>query len=183
MYYPILKWMILSVSHDMHMLRLRWCSELSAILHGVVEWIIDLQLDITHQTPCWADIRTTMHKLSTMGIYNPIENNGEANLHIQCGYLIDYCTAEKILECRANNTKITHRWGEIFKYYYNNILEYSELSAINIFYLCQELIAQSNAHSRRSTQHGFSENNADNWNIAGTPICEMQFQTNLHWVL
>lgn len=86
--------------------------------------------------PCWADLQKTMQKLNSIGVFETTENDFESRLHNQCGYLIDYCTAEKLSEWKEKNVSITNRWMDVFKHLHANNNDYNELSVIAEYILC-----------------------------------------------
>lgn len=60
----------------------------------------------------------------------------EAKLHNQTGYLIDFCSTDKIMEWRTNNVPIADRWVQLFKHLHASNCEYAELSLIAEYILC-----------------------------------------------
>lgn len=88
------------------------------------------------KTPSWQDINGSARKMNSIGVYDTIQNDFEAKLHNQTGFLIDYCTAEKILDWREKNVPIPERWVEIFKHFHATHCGYDELSVIAEYILC-----------------------------------------------
>lgn len=86
-------------------------------------------------TPSWEQIEQTMVKLNSIGVYEFSDDN-EAKLHNQSGVLIEYCTEDRIMEWRAENTSIVDRWVEIFKHMFKNHCKYDELSVMIEYVLC-----------------------------------------------
>lgn len=83
------------------------------------------------KTPCWIDLKASM-----VAILNSTEYDFEVKLNNQTGYLIDFCSADKLREWRTNNVSIVDRWVDLFKHLHASNCDYGELSIIAEYILC-----------------------------------------------
>lgn len=75
-----------------------------------------------------------MKTLNDRKLFDAEEN--AAKLHIQYGFIKNYCTEAKIKEWRDGNVSTVNRWVEVFKHLNVQDCEYKEMAKLLEYVLC-----------------------------------------------
>lgn len=84
--------------------------------------------------PTWKDVEAVMNKLNEQNLYDCVENS--TKLHLQFGYIKNYCLSEKINQWNSDKVSTVNRWVEIFNHLKAENCDYKEIATIAEYILC-----------------------------------------------
>lgn len=84
--------------------------------------------------PEWKQVEAMMTKLNERKLYDAEES--AAKLHMQFGFVKNYCTEVKIKEWRDGNIATAARWVDIFKHLIRVGCEFKEMAKMVEYVLC-----------------------------------------------
>lgn len=73
-------------------------------------------------------------KLSNQKLYDDVKNS--TKLHMQFGYIKNYCSNEKICQWNNDNVSTVNRWVEIFQHLNTENCEYDQMATLVEYILC-----------------------------------------------